>query len=98
MVFPPWHKHTFELITSTLQPNISANSEYILCSLIYMASPLKERKWQKEEIIYNKVVFQTRDEEEALLMIRWAHQGDCLIGRDRRESRRAHSNNIINRL
>lgn len=55
------------------------SSKYFLCSLIYMASPLKEREWQRK-----RSLFTTRPEKKKpFLVIRWADRGDCLIGRDR---------------
>lgn len=51
----------------------------------------REKVTEREEYLQHGG-FQTRDEEEALLMICWAHQGDCLIGREG-ESMSSSSNN-----
>lgn len=48
----------------------------------------REEVTEKEEIIYNKVSRpekKKKKKKKPFLVIRWADQGDCLIGRDWRE-------------
>lgn len=43
----------------------------------------REKVTEKEEIIYNKEVSRPETRKKPFLVIRWADQGDRLIGRDR---------------
>lgn len=83
-LFPQHNKHTIKSLPL-----------YFLCSVMYTTSPLKERKWQRE-IIYNKDVLrpERKKKKEPFLVIGWADQEGCLIGRDWRE---LILNNIIDR-
>lgn len=77
----PRHKHTFTYITSSLQPNTGQQWLLPVFLNLHNATAEREKVTEREEYLQHGG-FQTRDEEEALLMIRWAHQGDCLIGRE----------------
>lgn len=65
-----------------------AQEELPAFSILHDVIVEREEVTEKEEIIYNKVSRpekQKKKKKKPFLVIRWADQGDCLIGRDWRE-------------